>query len=147
MDWSEAVPSPSAYMDTLIKKVEVLLSQLKPILPDDQIQVSEVDDGDVQLIFGSILSELTLFFISRFESINPNEVPLIGRERLEIDVDIIHRIVGDIMCLLAVFRSIPGIPERGMTLENAVRTRFLYDQDTKKESEDATAVAPEGTES
>ena len=28
-------------MDTLIKKVEVLLSQLKPILPDDQIQVSE----------------------------------------------------------------------------------------------------------
>ena len=43
MDWSEAVPSPSAYMDTLIKKVEVLLSQLKPILPDDQIQVSDVD--------------------------------------------------------------------------------------------------------
>lgn len=46
MDWSEVVPSPSAYMDTLIKKVEVLLSQLKPILPDDQIQVSEVGDGD-----------------------------------------------------------------------------------------------------
>ena len=29
-------------MDTLIKKVEVLLSQLKPILPDDQIQVTEI---------------------------------------------------------------------------------------------------------
>lgn len=46
MDWSEAVPSPSAYMDTLIKKVEVLLSQLKPILPDDQIQVSDVDESN-----------------------------------------------------------------------------------------------------
>lgn len=63
------------------------------------------------------------------------------------DVNLINRIVGDIMCLLAVFRGIPGIPERGMTLENAVRTRFLYDQDTKKESEDATAAAPEGAES
>lgn len=26
-------------MDQLIKKIEVLLSQLKPILPEDQIQV------------------------------------------------------------------------------------------------------------
>ena len=73
-------------MDTLIKKVEVLLSQLKPILPDDQIQVSEVWLSEWQLIFGSILSELTLFFISRFESINPSDVPLLGRERLNNDV-------------------------------------------------------------
>lgn len=29
-------------MDTLIKKVEVLFAQLKPILPDDQIQVMEI---------------------------------------------------------------------------------------------------------
>ena len=29
-------------MDGLIKKIEVLLSQLKPILPDDQIQVLSV---------------------------------------------------------------------------------------------------------
>lgn len=35
----EAVSSPSPYMDQLIKKVEVLLSQLKPILPENQIQV------------------------------------------------------------------------------------------------------------
>lgn len=42
MDWTESVSSPSPYMDTLIKKVEVLLSQLKPILPDDQIQVTEI---------------------------------------------------------------------------------------------------------
>ena len=45
------MPSPSPYMDTLIKKVEVLLSQLKPILPDDQIQVSEVWLSEWQLIF------------------------------------------------------------------------------------------------
>lgn len=29
-------------MDTLIKKVDVLFAQLKPILPDDQIQVTEI---------------------------------------------------------------------------------------------------------
>lgn len=38
------------------------------------------------------------------------------------------------MCLLAVFRGIPGIPERGMTLENAFRSRFLYDQEVKEET-------------
>ena len=100
-----------------------------------------------QLIFGSILSELTLFFISRFESINPSNMPLIGRERLEIDKIVTCRIVGDVMCLLAVFRGIPGIPERGMTLESAFRTRFLPDQDTKTESEEATITPPEGAES
>ena len=99
------MPSPSPYMDTLIKKVEVLFSQLKPILPDDQIQVSEVSLSEWQLIFGSILSELTLFFISRFESINPSDVPLLGRERLNKDEDMTGRIVGDVMCLLAVFRG------------------------------------------
>lgn len=39
IDWNEAVVAPSAYMDGLIKKIEVLLSQLKPILPESQIQV------------------------------------------------------------------------------------------------------------
>lgn len=141
------MPSPSPYMDTLIKKVEVLLSQLKPILPDDQIQVSEVWLSEWQLIFGSILSELTLFFISRFEAINPSDVPLLGRERLNKDEDMTGRIVGDVMCLLAVFRGIPGIPERGMTLESAFRTRFLSDQDTKTESDEATITPPEGGES
>lgn len=141
------MPSPSPYMDTLIKKVEVLLSQLKPILPDDQIQVSEVSLSEWQLIFGSILSELTLFFISRFEAINPNDVPLRGRERLNKYGDVMGRIVGDVMCLLAVFRGIPGIPERGMTLESAFRTRFLPDQDTKTGSEEATFTPPEGGES
>ena len=51
------------------------------------------------------------------------------------------RIVGDVMCLLAVFRGIPGIPERGMTLENAFRSRFLYDQEGKGET-----VVEEGKE-
>ena len=141
------MPSPSAYMDTLVKKVEVLLSQLKPILPDDQIQVREVCDVETQLIFGSILSELTLFFISRFESVNPSEVPLIGRERSERNAEVMCSIVGDVMCLLAVFRGIPGIPERGMTLESAFRTRFLYDQEAKKESEDPSTAPPEDSES
>lgn len=134
-------------MDTLVKKVEVLLSQLKPILPDDQIQVREVCDVETQLIFGSILSELTLFFISRFESVNPSEVPLIGRERSERNAEVMCSIVGDVMCLLAVFRGIPGIPERGMTLESAFRTRFLYDQEAKKESEDPSTAPPEDSES
>ena len=100
-----------------------------------------------QLIFGSILSELTLFFISRFEAINPSDVPLLGRERLNKYGDVMGRIVGDVMCLLAVFRGIPGTPERGMTLESAFRTRFLPDQDTKTESEEATITPPEGGES
>jgi hypothetical protein len=39
-----------------------------------------------------------------------------------------NRIVADIMCLLDVFRKIPGIPERGVSLETAFRTRYLYDQ-------------------
>ena len=42
MDWNEAVPPPSPYMDQLIKKIEVLLSQLKPILPDDQIAYGDL---------------------------------------------------------------------------------------------------------
>ena len=52
-----------------------------------------------------------------------------GRERLAMQRGVRCRIVGDVMCLLAVFRGIPGIPERGMTLENALRSRFLYDQE------------------
>lgn len=39
VNWDESIQPPSPYMDQLIKKIEVLLSQLKPILPDDQIQV------------------------------------------------------------------------------------------------------------
>ena len=62
---------PSPYMDSLIKKVEVLLTQLKPILPDDQIQI----------IFATILSELTLFLTTRFETLLPQTIPLVGRER------------------------------------------------------------------
>ena len=61
---------PSPYMDSLIKKVEVLLTQLKPILPDDQIQT----------IFATILSELTLFLTTRFETLLPQTIPLVGRE-------------------------------------------------------------------
>lgn len=55
-----------------------------------------------------------------------------GRERLAMRRGVKCRIVGDVMCLLAVFRGIPGIPERGMTLENAFRSRFLYDQEVKE---------------
>ena len=57
-----------------------------------------------------------------------------GRERLVMQRGVRCRIVGDVMCLLAVFRGIPGIPERGMTLENAFRSRFLYDQEGKEET-------------
>ena len=35
-----------------------------------------------------------------------------GRERLVMQRGVRCRIVGDVMCLLAVFRGIPGIPER-----------------------------------
>ena len=38
------------------------------------------------------------------------------------------RIVSDIVCLLDVFRSIPGIQERGVAFEDTFRNRFLYDQ-------------------
>ncbi len=58
-------------MDNLIKKIEVLLSQLKPILPDDQIQT----------IFATILTELTLFLTNRFETLQPQDLPLSARER------------------------------------------------------------------
>ena len=64
MDWNEAVPPPSPYMDQLIKKIEVLLSQLKPILPDDQIQVERF-----KAILGvdHILSNsLGIIFVFRF---------------------------------------------------------------------------------
>ena len=40
----------------------------------------------------------------------------------------IGRIVADVMCLLEVFRRIPGIPERGSALENTFHDRYLYDQ-------------------
>lgn len=32
------------------------------------------------------------------------------------------------MCLLDVFRNIPGIQERGLALEESFRSRYLYDQ-------------------
>ena len=32
------------------------------------------------------------------------------------------------MCLLEVFRRIPGIPERGLSLETTFHDRYLYDQ-------------------
>ena len=38
------------------------------------------------------------------------------------------RIVADVMCLLEVFRRIPGIPERGSALETTFHDRYLYDQ-------------------
>ena len=41
---------------------------------------------------------------------------------------LMSRIVSDIMCLLDVFRNIPGIQERGIALEDSFRTRYLYDQ-------------------
>ena len=37
-------------------------------------------------------------------------------------------IMTDVLCLLDIFRKIPGIPERGITLENAFHARYLYDQ-------------------
>ena len=39
--------------------------------------------------------------------------------------------MGDIECLLGVFRSIPGILERGLMLEKAFRDRYLGDQEEK----------------
>lgn len=39
-----------------------------------------------------------------------------------------RRIVSDIVCLLEVFRNIPGIQERGVAFEDTFRSRFLYDQ-------------------
>ena len=61
------------------------------------------------------------------------------------------RIVSDIMCLLDVFRNIPGIQERGITLEDSFRTRYLYDQvnttstevDKKEEEESNTDTIEE----
>lgn len=58
-------------MDYLIKKTEVLLSQLKPILPDDQVQI----------IFATTLTELTFFLTNRFETLQPQDLPLSARER------------------------------------------------------------------
>lgn len=43
------------------------------------------------------------------------------------------RILGDIGCLLSVFRGIPGIVERGLTLENAFRDRYAITQKDKEE--------------
>ena len=39
------------------------------------------------------------------------------------------RILSDIGCLLAVFRGIPGILERGLTLENAFRDRYAKNEE------------------
>ena len=51
-----------------------------------------------------------------------------GRSRVS---DLLYRIMGDIECLLAVFRSIPGILERGLMLEKAFRDRYLGDHEEK----------------
>ena len=64
---------------------------------------------------------------------------------------LMSRIVSDIMCLLDVFRNIPGIQERGITLEDSFRTRYLYDQvnttstevDKKEEEESNTDTIEE----
>ena len=64
---------------------------------------------------------------------------------------LMSRIVADIMCLLDVFRNIPGIQERGITLEDSFRTRYLYDQvnttstgvDKKEEEESNTDTIEE----
>ena len=81
MNWTEAITSPSPYMDQLIKKIEVLLTQLKPILPESQIQVGILGMTEIQVIFGRILTQLSTFFISRFSTIEPECIVLIGRER------------------------------------------------------------------
>ena len=81
MNWTEAITSPSPYMDQLIKKIEVLLTQLKPILPESQIQVRIYGMTEIQVIFGRILTQLSTFFISRFSTIEPQDIVLIGRER------------------------------------------------------------------
>ena len=129
MNWTEAITSPSPYMDQLIKKIEVLLTQLKPILPESQIQVGIFGMTEIQVIFGRILTQLSTFFISRFSTIEPQDIVLIGRERqADMILKLMSRIVSDIMCLLDVFRNIPGIQERGITLEDSFRTRYLYDQ-------------------
>lgn len=46
------------------------------------------------------------------------------------------RIIGDIGCLLSVFRGIPGIVERGLTLENAFRDRYAIKQKEEEEEEE-----------
>ena len=81
MNWTEAITSPSPYMDQLIKKIEVLLTQLKPILPESQIQVRIYGMTEIQVIFGRILTQLSTFFISRFSTIEAQDIVLIGRER------------------------------------------------------------------
>ena len=46
------------------------------------------------------------------------------------------RILGDVGCLLSVFRGIPGIVERGLTLENAFRDRYGITQKDKEDKEE-----------
>ena len=133
MDWNEAVPPPSPYMDQLIKKIEVLLSQLKPILPDDQIQVERF-----KAILGvdHILSNsLGIIFVFRFSIRNCRSAKHFARRAREVGAQHLMecRILGDVGCLLSVFRGIPGIVERGLTLENAFRDRYAITQKDKEE--------------
>ena len=54
------------------------------------------------------------------------------------------------MCLLDVFRNIPGIQERGISLEDSFRTRYLYDQvntnPTEEETKEEEVIVPDTTE-
>lgn len=136
MDWNEAVPPPSPYMDQLIKKIEVLLSQLKPILPDDQIQVERF-----KAILGidHILSNsLGIIFVFRFSIRNCGSAKHFARRAREVGAQHLMecRILGDVGCLLSVFRGIPGIVERGLTLENAFRDRYGITQKDKEDKEE-----------
>lgn len=133
MDWNEAVPPPSPYMDQLIKKIEVLLSQLKPILPDDQIQV---EGFKAILGIDHILSNsLGIIFVFRFSIRNCGSAKHFACRAREVGAQHLmeDRILGDIGCLVSVFRGIPGIVERGLTLENAFRDRYAITQKDKEE--------------
>lgn len=136
MDWNESVPSPSPYMDQLIKKIEVLLSQLKPILPEDQIQVGNVV---VDLGIDDFLSDsLGTIFVFRFSVRDYRSAEHFACRTRKVKEQYLMncRIMGDIECLLGVFRGIPGILERGLTLENAFRDRYAKTQEEKEKGKE-----------
>ena len=118
MDWNESVPSPSPYMD------------------QDQIQVGNVV---VDLGIDDFLSDsLGTIFVFRFSVRDYRSAKHFACRARKVKEQCLmdYRIMGDIECLLGVFRGIPGILERGLTLENAFRDRYAKTQEEKEKGKE-----------
>ena len=98
-----------------MKKVNMLYSQLSPIISDEHIH----------FIFTEILHSCSKLFMSYFRKLDASSLNQIARDR----------ITGDVNAFLSVLRNIPSLPDRGLEFEAEVK-EWLYKDVKPVKSED-----------